>query len=146
MDGLGCEAYLSGALCGYPLLTHFGGTSTGMSASETRGGQAEQQAWVRNRRYVAGTDRSACRCEIGYRRLSSTLVAVGSAKREEGSIPRRFVNRPGDHRVGDQSRTIGFQLSIPFVDLLDTIGVEQQRCRRTYLTNMALKGGSDAPT
>jgi hypothetical protein len=48
MDGLGCEAYLSGALCGYPLLTHFGGTSTGMSASETRGGQAEQQGWARS--------------------------------------------------------------------------------------------------
>ena len=30
----------------------------------------------------------------------SISVAVGSTKREEGSIGAGFVNRPGDHRVG----------------------------------------------
>jgi hypothetical protein len=33
--------------------------------------------------------------------LFSTSVSVGSAKREEGSIGPGFVDRPGDHRVGD---------------------------------------------
>src|SRR5918995_3185887 len=54
-----------------------------------------------------------------------TSVAVGRAKREEGSIRPGFVNGPGNHRVGEQSGTIAFQLGIPLVDLLDPVGVEQ---------------------
>jgi hypothetical protein len=34
-------------------------------------------------------------------RLFSISVAVGSAKREEGSIRPGLVDRPGDHRVGE---------------------------------------------
>ncbi len=35
------------------------------------------------------------------KRTSVSSVAVGSAKRDEGSVRPGFINRPGDHRVGE---------------------------------------------
>jgi hypothetical protein len=63
--------------------------TTGMGAKQPGGSK-----WPVLAVLLAGAMRS-----IG--RLLSTSVAVGSAEREEGSIRPGFVDRPGDHRVGE---------------------------------------------
>ena len=59
--------------------------------------QDAARCWV----YMSAVQDFSATVEESNGRLFSTSVAVGSAKREEGSIRPGFVNRPGDHRVGD---------------------------------------------
>jgi hypothetical protein len=58
--------------------------------------------WVTHEcRLFGAKQRSAMAWFGGCRPFFSTSVAVGSTKREEGSIGASFLHRPGDHRVGE---------------------------------------------